>query len=453
MPSRLSARDFSMVLALAAIVAFFALRSPAFLGARNLSMLVIELSITAVLALGMLLVIVPGQIDLSVGSGVGLLGGIASVLVFQHRWPAPIAMALVLVVGLVVWLGMGALIVKQKVPSFIITLGGLLVFKGLHWLVIKNATVPVAQGGETNLYSLLTTYYLPAPFGLALAAAVVLGALFARTLAWKRAATTGAPGGDGATGVMKWLVFAQAVFLFVLVANRYRGVPLAAVILSAIAWVVWVLLGDTPVRASPLRDRRERGGGTGLRDRRRQDRHHRVRRHGDDRRSHRSSPNCLRRGLDDDGRKLDGARRRGRLRDWGNQLARRARHSRRGHVRRAHHGDIAQWNDAARRGPGAEVHRSRDRPRPRRLGGRTPFTYAPLKLPARVVHYSRAGARTFRRCAKRAPLCPFGGRIAYESLSRTGLANRIFLGRIAMVKRLNFMGMGLPDGDVAKVWA
>src|SRR6202044_2253450 len=95
MPTRLSARDFSMTLALAAVVAFFAARAPSFLGPRNLTMLVIELSITAVLALGMLLVIVPAQIDLSVGSGVGLLGGVASVLVFRDGWPAPAAMAAV----------------------------------------------------------------------------------------------------------------------------------------------------------------------------------------------------------------------------------------------------------------------------------------------------------------------------------------------------------------------
>src|SRR5579859_1275946 len=172
MPTRLSARDFSMALALAGIVVFFAIRSPSFLGPRNLTMLVIELSITAVLALGMLLVIVPGQIDLSVGSGVGLLGGVAAVLVFQRGWPAPLAMLAVLVLGIGVWVAMGALIVKQHVPSFIITLGGLLVFKGLHWLVIQDATVPVAKGGTANLYSLLTTYYLPAPIGLGLAAAI-----------------------------------------------------------------------------------------------------------------------------------------------------------------------------------------------------------------------------------------------------------------------------------------
>jgi D-xylose transport system permease protein len=246
MPTRLSARDFSMALALAAVVAFFALRSPAFLGPRNVTMLVVELSITAVLALGMLLVIVPAQIDLSVGSGVGLLGGVSSVLVFRYGWTAPAAMAVVVVMGIAIWLAMGALIVKQKVPSFIITLGGLLVFKGLHWLVIENSTVPVAPGGTTNLYSLLTTYYLPPTAGWLLAAAV-FGAMVATQLgARRRREALGIRVEDAEFGQMKLLVVAQAFGLFILVANQYRGVPLAAVLLGAVAWSISILLQHTP---------------------------------------------------------------------------------------------------------------------------------------------------------------------------------------------------------------
>jgi D-xylose transport system permease protein len=246
MPTRLSTRDFSMALALAAIVAFFALRSPSFLGPRNLTMLVVELSITAVLALGMLLVIVPAQIDLSVGSGVGLLGGVSSVLVFKYGWPAPAAMAIVVVLGVLVWLAMGALIVKQKVPSFIITLGGLLVFKGLHWLVIENSTVPVAPGGTTNLYSLLTTYYLPPVTGWLLAAAVVIAMGATQLSARRRREALGIRVEDGEIAQMKLIVVAQAFGLFVLIANQYRGVPLAAVLLGLVAWSTSVILQQTP---------------------------------------------------------------------------------------------------------------------------------------------------------------------------------------------------------------
>ena len=78
-------RELPIAIALLAICAFFAIKEPAFLGARNLSMLVTELSITATLAMGMLLILLPGHIDLSAGSGVGLLGGIASASASARR--------------------------------------------------------------------------------------------------------------------------------------------------------------------------------------------------------------------------------------------------------------------------------------------------------------------------------------------------------------------------------
>src|SRR6266404_1943519 len=180
MQPRATLRDFSMLIALVIICAFFAVMSPQFLGARNLSLLMTELSITATLALGMLLIILPGHIDLSAGSGVGLLGGIASILIFEHRWPAPAAMGLALLIGIFIWRCMGYLVVRQKMPAFIITLGGLLVFKGLFWLVIHNSTIPIVEGGKANLYSVLTTFYLPPIAGYVLAALIVTALIFAK---------------------------------------------------------------------------------------------------------------------------------------------------------------------------------------------------------------------------------------------------------------------------------
>ncbi len=87
--NRFATRELSMLVALVAIWAFFAWQEPVFLSARNLSLLSVELAVTAVLALGMLVVLLPGQIDLSAGSGVGLAGAVAAVLVFWHDVPAP----------------------------------------------------------------------------------------------------------------------------------------------------------------------------------------------------------------------------------------------------------------------------------------------------------------------------------------------------------------------------
>jgi D-xylose transport system permease protein len=240
-------RDFSMLIALTLIWGFFAIEQPVFLSPRNLSLLSIELSVTATLALGMLIVLLPGQIDLSAGSGVGLTGAIAAVLVFQRGVPAPLALLAATLVALVVWTAMGALIIRQRIPSFIITLGGLLVFKGLHWLTIKGQTIPVVEGGKVNAYALLTTYYLPPVAGYVLAAAVFGGLVFARLHARRRREGYGFPVDDGELTFLKLMCAGQLLLVAVLVTNQYRGVPLAFVILGLVALGVYVLTQHTPL--------------------------------------------------------------------------------------------------------------------------------------------------------------------------------------------------------------
>jgi D-xylose transport system permease protein len=246
MQSKRTLREFSLVIAFVIICAFFAVMSPQFLGARNLSLLMTELSITATLAMGMLLIILPGHIDLSVGSGVGLLGGIASVLIFEHKWPAPVAMGAALLIGILIWFCMGNLIVRQKIPAFIITLGGLLIFKGLFWLVIHNSTIPIVPGGRANLYSVLTTFYLPPIFGYALAALVVGFLVLAKFRSRKARASYGFAVEDRELVFLKLFLAAQVIFLFVVVTNKFRGIPLPAVILGLVAFSIYVLTTHTP---------------------------------------------------------------------------------------------------------------------------------------------------------------------------------------------------------------
>ncbi len=246
MQKRLSVRDFSMAIALVAIWTYFAIEQPVFLSSRNLSLLLIELAVTATLALGMLIVLLPGQIDLSAGSGVGLCGAVAAVLVFWFEWPAPLAMLFAAAMGVAIWAGMGALVVVQRVPAFIITLGGLLVFKGLHWLTIQNQTVPIVEGGDDNAFSLLTTYYLPIPVGAALAAIVIAALVWSEMRARKRRMSYGFAVDDSQTTFLKLFIVAQLILLLVIVTSQYRGIPLAAVILAAVAFAVHMLTVHTP---------------------------------------------------------------------------------------------------------------------------------------------------------------------------------------------------------------
>lgn len=238
-------RDFSMLIALVAIFVFFGLASPTFVSARNLSNLAVELSITAVLALGILMIIVTSQMDLSVGSGVGLFGGVAAVLVFEHQWAAPLAMVVTLGVAIAVWTLMGAIIVKQRVPAFIITLAGLLVFKGLHWKAIHNETIPITAAGTENAYSLLTTYFVPKLAGYVLAALIVGLNAWMRISARRERKALGLEVEPAADTYARVLVLGQLVFLFVILCNQYRGIPLPAVILGLTAFVVWVVTQHT----------------------------------------------------------------------------------------------------------------------------------------------------------------------------------------------------------------
>lgn len=245
MKQALEWRDLSLVFVLLLLGAVFAVSAPQFLTARNLSMLIIEFSITSVLALGMLLVILPGHVDLSAGSGVGLIGGIAAVLIIRSQVPAPLALLVGLASAVALWRAMGTLIVTQGIPAFIVTLGGLLVFKGLFWLVIRNTTVPVSPGGAQNLFSVLTTYYVPPHASLLLAALLAALLAYASYRSHLSLRRSGGAGPDSELRFLRWLVTAQAIAVVALICSEFRGLPLPALLLSAVAAAVHVLTRHT----------------------------------------------------------------------------------------------------------------------------------------------------------------------------------------------------------------
>ncbi len=246
MITRPSLQKLALPLALLAVGGFFAWQEPAYFGSRNLTQLIVEFSMTGTLALGMFMILLTGQIDLSVGSGVGLIGGVAAVLVFQHDWPAPAALLAAFAAALVLWTAMGTLIVRQRIPSFIITLGGLLIFKGLFWLVIQNSTIPVARGDRDNLYSLLTTYYVPPAVGLALGAVLIagLGLMLGRARSHRRA--HGLPVSKSVWAAGRFVLVAGVVLFAIVRLNAFRGVPLSLLILGGTAAVVYFLTQHTP---------------------------------------------------------------------------------------------------------------------------------------------------------------------------------------------------------------
>lgn len=242
----LALRDFSLAIALAAIWVYFASQTKMnFVSAANLSNLAVEVSLIAVLALGELLIILTGEIDLAIGSGAGLMGAIAAVLITVHQFNAAAAMLLTVAIALAVWLVMGTLIVTQRMPSFIITLAGLSIFRGLHREVIHSSTIPVAIGGQSNSMSLLTTWYLPPTAGNLLSALVIAAIAWTILSSRRRRAQFGFTLEPASVAFSKFLILSQLVVIFTLVCNQYHGIPLSAIILAATALTIGVLTRHT----------------------------------------------------------------------------------------------------------------------------------------------------------------------------------------------------------------
>jgi D-xylose transport system permease protein len=112
--------------------------------------------------------------------------------------------------------------------------------------VINNHTIPVAVGGQSNLLAMLTTYYLPQSAGYILAVAVVAILALSSLRGRRERRAHGLPVDDGELTFLKLFITAQLIFLFVIVTNQFRGIPLPALILAGVASVAWVLPRHTP---------------------------------------------------------------------------------------------------------------------------------------------------------------------------------------------------------------
>src|SRR5881398_1944878 len=162
-------RAYTMLLALIVIWLFFQWATidqyhpyGLFLGAINFSKLLQQMAVTGVLAVGMLMVIVCGNIDLSVGALVGLAGGIAAL---SQGWGLLPSLASAILVGLLIGALQGTLVAYFNIPAFIVTLGGLEAWRGVILKLTKGATIPV----ELPFFRSLGREFIRPRTGLALA--------------------------------------------------------------------------------------------------------------------------------------------------------------------------------------------------------------------------------------------------------------------------------------------
>jgi putative multiple sugar transport system permease protein len=149
---RRNMRQYGMLIALGLIVVLFQVWTGGdLLLPRNVSNLVLQNSYILILAIGMMLVIIAGHIDLSVGSLTAFVGAFAAVLTVQHDVAWPLALVLCLVVGAVAGSLQGFMIAYLGIPSFIVTLAGMLLFRGLTEIFLKGQTLGPFPDGLQKL--------------------------------------------------------------------------------------------------------------------------------------------------------------------------------------------------------------------------------------------------------------------------------------------------------------
>lgn len=230
-------REYGILIALIAIMAFFQFATGGILlKPVNLTNLILQNSYIVIMAVGMLLVIVAGHIDLSVGSVCGFIGALAAVMIVQWHMNFVLASILCLAFGAAIGAAQGYWIAYHRIPSFIVTLAGMLVFKGLAlWLLAGQSVGPfpptfqlIASGFVPDLFGVGKPNVLSLVVGVGLAVLMVLFAVRSR----RRQQANGTLEEPFGLFAAKFaIIFAALVYMSWLMAN-FRGLPNVFIVMA-----------------------------------------------------------------------------------------------------------------------------------------------------------------------------------------------------------------------------
>jgi D-xylose transport system permease protein len=220
-----------VVLGLALIWTYFELQDWHFLTARNLSNLVLQISVSGTIAIGIVLVLLLGEIDLSVGSVAGATAAVLGVLTVDYDWPWWAGILAMLAAGGAIGAFQGAWFALLRVPSFVVTLAGLLGWLGLQLHVLGDA-------GTLNVFdehiTALASTFLPAIWGWGLAVALVGAYAIDQFRNDRQRRQAGLPARQPIAVIGQVCGLAIIAFGAVWVLNEAYGVPTAGIVLLAL---------------------------------------------------------------------------------------------------------------------------------------------------------------------------------------------------------------------------
>jgi len=199
-----------------------------FLGAINFSKLLQQTAVTGVLAVGMLMVIVSGNIDLSVGAIVGLAGGIAAM---TQGWGLVPCLLIAILVGLTIGALQGSLVAYINIPSFIVTLGGLQAWRGAILKLTKGATIPV----ELPFFRSLGRDFIDPRIGFGLALIAIVLIILTNIRRSRSRQRHGLQAISLASTTVRIIVPSLAIVGFIFLMNKAGGIPIPVIVLLVVA--------------------------------------------------------------------------------------------------------------------------------------------------------------------------------------------------------------------------
>lgn len=224
-------RSYTMLTILAIIWLFFHWHTDGiFLTPRNLSNLMLQTSVTGILAVGMLMVIAAGQIDLSIGSVLGLAGGVAAIALTYWDYGVVISILCSILICMLIGALHGALTAYFNIPAFIVTLGGLLAWRGAIKGLSQGETVPIAD----SIFKSIGQANLPIHLGWTLSVIVIALVLVS---GYRSLKGTKQKDSKDFLVLLKFLFIALAILLFTYVMNLANGIPIPVLIFLLIGLI------------------------------------------------------------------------------------------------------------------------------------------------------------------------------------------------------------------------
>ena len=221
---------FGMIL----ITIFFTAKTSVFFTAVNFDNLIPQMSQVTVMAIGVVFVLLIGEIDLSIGYVSGLSAVVVAELQLSgssHEYPWYVAVAGALLVGAVIGAIQGSIIAFVGVPSFVVTLAGLLAWNGVILQILGTQGVIGIQAQEIND---IANYYFADWVGWAMAAAVTVLLIVSAIAKYASRKRAGLQGGNITLITLRVLFFAVSGWVVVAICNHARGVPLVGVIMAVL---------------------------------------------------------------------------------------------------------------------------------------------------------------------------------------------------------------------------